>query len=87
MLLAASLSGPDGKEAVEVLSAPWAAPGTPVSLEGMKAEGPAEAQIDVDAFFSVPLAAKSGYAQAGSARLSVDGNPLKLQSVLDGEIG
>ncbi len=87
MLLAASLSGPDGKEAVEVLSAPWAAPGTPVSLEGMKAEGPAEAQIDVDAFFSVPLAAKSGYAQAGSARLSVDGNPLKLQTVLDGEIG
>ncbi len=87
MLLAASLSGPDGKEAVEVLSAPWAAPGTPVSLEGMKAEGPADAQIDVDSFFSVPLAAKLGYAQAGSARLSVDGNPLKLQTVLDGEIG
>jgi len=87
MLLAASLSGPDGKEAVEVLSAPWAAPGTPVSLEGMKADGPADAQIDVDSFFSVPLAAKFGYAQAGSARLSVDGNPLKLQTVLDGEIG
>ncbi|MFA6366355.1 MAG: methionine--tRNA ligase [Candidatus Hydrogenedentales bacterium] len=87
MLLAASLSGPDGKEAVEVLSAPWAAPGTSVSLEGMKAEGPAEAQIDVDAFFSVPLAAKSGYAQAGSVRLCADGDPLKLHTVLDGEIG
>ena len=87
MLLAASLAGPEGKEAVEVLSAPWAAPGTAVSLEGLAAGGPAEPQIDVDSFFSVPLLAKGGFAMAGGSRLEVDGKPLSLLKVLDGEIG
>ncbi|HNX73319.1 MAG TPA: methionine--tRNA ligase [Spirochaetales bacterium] len=34
MLLAASIVGPEGKEAVEVLTAPWAEPGTKVVLSG-----------------------------------------------------
>ena len=34
MLLAASIAGPEGKEVVEVLSAPWAEPGTKVVLSG-----------------------------------------------------
>ena len=34
MLLAADYKDADGKECVEVLSAPWAAPGTNVVLEG-----------------------------------------------------
>ncbi|MGB4587569.1 MAG: methionine--tRNA ligase [Rectinemataceae bacterium] len=87
MLLAASLAGPEGKEAVEVLSAPWAAPGTAVTLEGLAAGGPAEPLIDVDSFFSVPLLAKRGFAMAGGARLVVDGKPLSLVRVPDGEIG
>jgi len=87
MLLAASLAGPEGKEAVEVLQAPWAAPGTPVSLEGLVADGPAEPQIDVDTFFSVPLAAVDGFARAGSAKLAVEGQALQLQNVRNGEIG
>ena len=87
MLLAASLAGPEGKEAVEVLSAPWAAPGAAVTLEGLIAGGPAEPQIDVDSFFSVPLLAKRGFAMAGGARLVVDGKPLSLVRVPDGEIG
>jgi methionyl-tRNA synthetase len=87
MLLAASLAGPEGKEAVEVLSASWAAPGTAVTLEGMAAGNQVEPQIDVDSFFSVPLLSKGGFAMAGSARLAVDGKPLSLLKVLDGEIG
>jgi len=87
MLLAASLAGPEGKEAVEVLQAPWAAPGTPVSLEGLVADGPIEPQIDVDTFFSVPLAAVDGFARAGSAKLAVEGQALQLQNVRNGEIG
>ncbi|MFZ3109922.1 MAG: methionine--tRNA ligase, partial [Rectinemataceae bacterium] len=87
MLLAASLAGPEGKEAVEVLSAPWAAPGAVVTLEGLAAGDPAEPQIDVDSFFSVPLLAKRGFAMAGGARLVVDGKPLSLVRVPDGEIG
>lgn len=87
MLLAASHSGPEGKEAVEVLSAPWAAPGTAVGLEGRAPGTEAVGEIDVDAFFSVPLAAKDGFAYAGSARLEVAGQALRLQKVPDGEIG
>ncbi len=87
MLLAASLAGPEGKEAVEVLSAPWAVPGTMVTLEGLESEVQPEPLIDIDSFFSVPLIAKGGFAFAGSARLSVDGKPLSLLKVLDGEIG
>ncbi|MHB9151287.1 MAG: methionine--tRNA ligase [Spirochaetales bacterium] len=87
MLLAASRSGEGGKEAVEVLSAPWAPPGSSVSLEGLGVEGSVEAQIDAEAFFSVPLLAKDGFAFAGSARLEVAGQTLQLQNVRDGEIG
>ena len=87
MLLAASHSGPEGKEAVEVLEAPWASPGAPVSLGGLLSDGPAEAQIDVDTFFSVPLVARAGSAFVGSAQLSVAGTILQLQTVRDGEIG
>ncbi|MFA5851550.1 MAG: methionine--tRNA ligase [Spirochaetales bacterium] len=87
MLLAASLSGAEGKEAVEVLSAPWASPGTPVTIEGLGQEGHPEALIDIDTFFSVPLVAKEGFAFAGSARLAVAGQTIQLQNVRDGEIG
>jgi len=87
MLLAASLAGPEGREAVEVLQAPWAEPGATVSLEGMNSDTPRDAQIDADSFFSVPLAARAGFALAGSVRLVVDGKPIQLQTVLDGEIG
>jgi len=87
MLLAASLSGEGGKEAVEVLSAPWASPGTPVTIEGLGREGRPEALIDVDTFFSVPLVAKEGFAFAGSARLEAAGQTIQLQNVRDGEIG
>lgn len=87
MLLAASKSGSEGKEAVEVLQAPWAAPGTRVLLEGSAADAVAEAQIDVDTFFSVPLEARDGLAWAGSRRLVAADKALTLQKVADGEIG
>lgn len=58
MLLAASLAGPEGKEAVEVLSAPWAAPGTPVVLEGISHDEapPRENAVSRDEAPSLPLA-------------------------------
>jgi methionyl-tRNA synthetase len=87
MLLAASKSGSEGKEAVEVLQAPWAAPGTPVLLEGSETNAGAEAQIDVDTFFSVPLEAREAFAWAGSRRLVASGRAISLLNVADGEIG
>jgi methionyl-tRNA synthetase len=96
MLLAASRKsegepGPDGKptvvkEAVEVLDAGDAAPGTRLSLEGRAT--PAEVgEIDVDGFFSVPIAAKGGFAYIGSARLVAGGRPFALSKVPEGEVG
>jgi methionyl-tRNA synthetase len=91
MLLAASVSAPDGTETVEVLAAPNANPGDRVILE--KAEGaPASLEIpsaiiDVDTFFSIPIVAREGNAWVGSTRLVVNGEPIVLQKILNGEIG
>jgi len=91
MLLAASVSAPDGTETVEVLAAPNANPGDRVILE--KAEGALasleipSAIIDVDTFFSIPIVAREGNAWVGSTRLVVNGEPIVLQKILNGEIG
>ncbi|HUW69029.1 MAG TPA: methionine--tRNA ligase [bacterium] len=87
MLLAASRSGAEGKEVVEVLDAPWAAPGTRVILEGQDAGTPTDAEIDVDAFFSVPIAAKGASAIVGAKALTAAGSAFSLAKVSDGEIG
>jgi methionyl-tRNA synthetase len=87
MLLAASKSGAEGKEVVEVLDAPWAAPGTRVVLEGQDPAVPADAQIDADAFFSVPLIAKDSTVFAGAKKLTVAGTPFTMSKVSDGEVG
>jgi methionyl-tRNA synthetase len=91
MLLAASTSGPEGKELVEVLDAPHAKPGDRVYLEGFKdgaTSEPAPVEtIDIDAFFSIPIVAKDGYAFVGGQRLYVGSEPLRLKKVLNGEIG
>jgi len=96
MLLAASKKvagepGPDGKavtvkEAVEVLDAGDAAPGTRLSLEGRSPPGEV-GEIDADAFFSVPIAAQGGFARVGSYRLVAEGRPFALARVPEGEVG
>jgi methionyl-tRNA synthetase len=91
MLLAASRksAGEDGvsvKEAVEVLDAGDAAPGTRLSLEGRALPGEA-GEIDVDAFFSVPIAARGGFSFVGSARLVAGDRPFALERVPEGEVG
>jgi methionyl-tRNA synthetase len=105
MLLAASRKvagepGPQGqstvvKEAVEVLEAPWAAPGTRLGLEGRPIASEAAAtaspsatpEIEVDDFFSVPIEARGGAAYIGASRLSAEGRALSLLKVPDGEVG
>lgn len=87
MLLAASAVNPDGTEIVEVLSMPDAAPGTRVILEGQDPAIIPEPQIDVDTFFSVPIAARDGNAWVGGARLTADGRHYVLARVQSGEVG
>jgi methionyl-tRNA synthetase len=87
MLLAASRQGEGGKEAVEVLCAPWAAPGTQLRLEG---QGEAEAalpEIDVDTFFSIPLLARGGSVFCAGKRLLAEGQGFSMALVPEGEVG
>jgi methionyl-tRNA synthetase len=91
MLLAASRKvvaedGTSSKEAVEVLDAGDAAPGTRLSLEGRAMPGEV-GEIDVDGFFSVPIHAREGFVYIGSYRLVAGVIPFSLSTVLDGEVG
>jgi len=86
MFLAASRSGEGGKEAVEVLTVPWAQPGEAVLVQGGGTFSKPDT-IDVDTFFSVPLRSAGGFALAGEGRLVSAGRPIQLSSVVDGEIG
>ncbi|MDR2746554.1 MAG: methionine--tRNA ligase [Treponema sp.] len=86
MLLAASdRGGEDGGERCEVLDASGVPPGTRVLLEGGEAGTP-PAEIDIDAFFSVPLAVNGGVVTAGGKALTLLGNPVKTKIIGDGEV-
>ena len=97
MLLAASKKvegelGPDGqrslvKEAVEVLDAGSAAPGSRVVLEGQDESIIPLPEIDVDAFFSVPIRAEGSTAKVGGRRLIAGNAPFSFVKVSDGEVG
>jgi methionyl-tRNA synthetase len=87
MLLAASRSGSEGKEACEVLDAGGAAPGTRVVLEGQDPTIAPLPEIDAGAFFSVSMKADGGSVLVGSARLQAGGVPFVLKQVTDGEVG
>ncbi|HET7839057.1 MAG TPA: methionine--tRNA ligase, partial [Rectinemataceae bacterium] len=87
MLLAASRHGDGGKEAVEVLDAGQASPGSRVILEGQDPAVQAPAEIDADAFFSVPIRAEGGAVRIGSRRLLAGDQSFALARVPDGEVG
>jgi methionyl-tRNA synthetase len=90
MLLAASRRAPGeggGKEAVEVLDAAGAAPGSRILLEGQDDASPPAAEIDVETFFSVPIRAEHGAALIGGKRLLAAGSPFSFERVFEGEVG
>lgn len=87
MLLAASVDGADGKEICEVIDASWAIPGTRLTLTGQDPASPVEEQIDVDAFFSVPIRAVKGAVLVGSKALEADSRVLMTTRVVDGDVG
>lgn len=75
MLLAADYTE-DGKEKVELLTAPWAAAGTPVILEGADSSFQKPAKIDIDKFCKVEMKIKDFTAQIAGTKLTADGKPL-----------
>lgn len=84
MLLAADYVE-DGKEKVELLTAPWAAPGTQVVLEGTEpCEKPAK--IDIDKFCKITYRIADHHAQAAGINLQADGKSITTVKTADGEI-
>lgn len=86
MLLAASRSGEDGKEVVEVLDAGDVVPGTRVTLEGYSVQDVA-LQIDIDTFFSIPVRAEEGMVKCGNAALVIAETKVQTRNVPTGEVG
>ena len=69
----------DGKEKVELLTAPWAAPGTPVILEGADAAAEKPAKIDADRFFKVEIHVNGKTANVSGVKLMADGKAITTQ--------
>lgn len=75
MLLAADYTE-DGKEKVELLTAPWAAAGTPVVLEGADPSFQKPAKIDIDKFCKCYYEIKNHTAQIAGVNLVADGKAI-----------
>lgn len=86
MLLAADYKDENGKDCVEILTAPWAAPGTKVVLEGddVNAEKPAE--IQADTFFQIEIKVIDKAVQIGGKNLVADGKPLLTEKTVNGPV-
>ena len=78
MLLACDYTE-DGKEKVELLTAPWAAPGTPVVLEGADPNAGKPAKIDADRFFKVEIHINGKTANVSGTKLVADGKAITTQ--------
>lgn len=76
MLLAADYKTQDGKDAVEVLEAPWAEPGTQVILEGADPSAKKPAEITADEFFKVQVNVVNKSVEISGKKLVVDGKTI-----------
>lgn len=78
MLLAADYTKEDGSEGVELLTAPWATPGTPVILEGADPSFQKPAKIDIDKFCKCYYEIKNHTAQIAGVALLADGKAITV---------
>ena len=86
MLLAADYNDENGKECVELITAPWAEPGTKVVLEGddVNAEKPAE--IQADTFFQIEIKVNNKTVQIGGKNLTAAGKSLSTEKTVNGPV-
>ncbi|MBR7063567.1 MAG: class I tRNA ligase family protein, partial [Treponema sp.] len=86
MLLAADYK--DGeKDCVELITAPWAHPGTPIVIEGSDVNATKESEISGDTFFKVQINVKEHNVTIGDKKLVCDGRPLTTEKTQNGEVG
>jgi methionyl-tRNA synthetase len=86
MLLAADYKDADGKECVEVLTAPWAAPGTNVVLEGDDVNAVKPDNIDADMFFSIEINVVDKNVEIGGKKLTADGKIITTEFTVNGGV-
>ena len=86
MLLAADYTDGNGRECVEVLDCGWAAPGTPVVLEGADPAFRKDAEIDADTFFAVDIAVVNKTVTIGGVPLTAGGRAITTQMTVNGEV-
>ncbi len=86
MLLAADYKDQDGNDRVEVLTAPWAAPGTPVVLDGDDPAAEKPDTIDADVFFRTEFYVSGRKVMAGGKQLSAGGKFLTTEFTCDGGV-
>jgi methionyl-tRNA synthetase len=86
MLLAGDYTSADGVEHVEVLDSSWAAPGTPVILEGADPAFKKPDSIDADTFFAAPMLIVDHEVRIGGKKLMIAGKPVTTLNVVNGEV-
>ncbi len=78
MLLACDYKNAEGKDCVEVLEAPWAEPGTVITVEGMESTTKPE-EISADDFFKVELKVSGKTVVVDGAKLLINGKPIETK--------
>ena len=85
MLLAADYTE-NGKECVEVLTAPWAAPGTPVVPEGADPSLEKPAKIDFDKLEKIVLSIKDNHFKLDGVNLTAAGKAITTEKAKDSAV-
>jgi methionyl-tRNA synthetase len=86
MLLAADYKNAEGKDCVEVLTAPWAQPGTKVILEGADESFKKPDEITADDFFSVEIKVTDKVVAINGIKLIADGKNLTTEFAVNSSV-
>ena len=69
-----------------MLTAPWAAPGTEVVLDGDTLPSAKPDAIDADVFFQVEIKVAAKHAQIAGKNLTADGKAITTEFTVDGGV-
>ena len=86
MLLAADYKDENGNEKVELLTAPWAAPGTVIKIEGSDYAGTKPAKIDIDKFAKLSYEVKDGTFLIAGKKALADGKEITTKMAKNSEV-
>lgn len=86
MLLAGRYEDENKNERVEILTLPWAKPGTKIILEGSDENARKKQEISGDEFFAVKINSVNGIVQIAGKKLLADGKEIATEKALNSEI-